>query len=103
MVHERVVTDIERFHAAFKRVKCGCDVLGAKDFRCDRFEAKRAGRCLSLAHIQCGGGIAAIGHDSQTAQTRDNVAQQLKSLAGSVGLLQRQASGIAARSCKGLD
>ena len=94
---KRVVTDVKCLDAAFERVDSGRDILGRKDFRSYCFEAKRGGRCLNLAHIQCGGRITALGHNSQTAQTRDNVAQQLKSLVGSVGLLQRQASGIAAR------
>jgi len=98
-----VVTDVKCLHEAFERVERRPDILAAEDFRSFYFEAKRASRCLRFSHLQCGGRIATVTHDSYTAQTRDNVAQQLKSLAGSVGCLQRQASGIAARSREGFD
>ena len=56
------------------------------------------GRCLNLAHFQHGSGIAGIGHDRQSAQTRYNLAQQFESLAGKIGRLQRQSGDVAARS-----
>ena len=42
------------------------------NFRCERLEAESAGRRLSIAHLQLGGRICAIGHDRQTAQTGVN-------------------------------
>ena len=48
----------------------------------DDFEAERAGRCLNLAHLQHGAGIANIGHDRQPAKTGNNLAQKFEALAG---------------------
>ena len=64
----------------------------------DDLEAERAGRCLNLAHLQHGVGIADIGHDRQPAKTGDNLAQEFEPLAGKIGLLDRQAGDVAARS-----
>ena len=64
----------------------------------DNFETKRARRCLNLAHFQHGGRCVAIGHDRQTAQTGDNLAQQSESLASKIGCLERQAGDVAAWS-----
>ena len=69
----------------------------------DDLEAERAGRCLNLAHLQHGGGIADIGHDRQPAKTGDDLAQKLESLAGKIGCLERQAGDVAARSRQARD
>ena len=96
--YERVGTDIKRLRAALERLEGGRDILGSPDFECSDLEAERAGRCLNLAHIQHGGGIADIGHDRQPAETGDNLAQKFEALAGKIGGLERQAGDVAARS-----
>jgi hypothetical protein len=83
---------------AIKGVEGGRDLLRSPDFDCGGLEAERAGRCLSLAHLQDSGGSADIGHDRQTAHTRDNLAQEFDSLASKIGDLERQACNIAARA-----
>ena len=95
---ERVDSDIKCVRAALERLEGGRDILRSPDFEWDDFEAERAGRCLNLAHLQHGGGIADIGHDRQPAETGDNLAQEFESLAGKIGRLHRQAGDVAARS-----
>ena len=80
-VHERVDTDIKCIRAALERVEGGRDVLRSPDFGCGDLKAERAGRCLSLAHVQHGGGIAHIGHDRQPAKTGYSLAQKFEFLA----------------------
>jgi hypothetical protein len=46
--------------------------------------ANHAGRCLSLAHVQHGAGIADIGQDRQPSQTGDNLPQKFEALRSSV-------------------
>ena len=82
------ITDIKRVRAALERLEGGRDILGSPDFDCGDLEAERAGRCLNLAHLQHGGGIADIGHDRQPAKTGDNLAQEFESLASKIGLLE---------------
>ena len=86
-VHERVGHDIKCVGAALERLEGGRDILRSPDFECDDLKAERAGRCLNLAHLQHGGGIADIGHDRQPAETGDNLAQEFESLAGKIGRL----------------
>jgi hypothetical protein len=50
-------------------------------------KAERLGRCLTITHLQHVAGIADIGHDRQPAETRDNLAQELESLARKIGRL----------------
>jgi len=63
-------------------------------------EAERTGRCLSLTHLQHSGGIFHIANDRQPADIRENLAQNLESLADEVGGLNGQAGDIAARLCQ---
>jgi hypothetical protein len=56
--------------------------------------------CLSLLHLQYGDGIAEVGQNRQTAETRDDPAQEFESLAGKIARLERQAGDVAARSCQ---
>ena len=77
--------DIKCIRAALERLEGGRDILGSPDFECGDLEAERAGRCLNLAHLQHGGGIADIGHDRQPAETGDNLAQEFESLASKIG------------------
>src|SRR5262249_17144889 len=78
--------------------EAGSDILGLLDFERRDFEAERAGQLLNLALHQEGSGSTDIGHDRQPAEAGQNLAQQLKSLASNVGLLKREAGGIAAWS-----
>ena len=98
VIYERVATDIKCIRAALERLEGGRDILRSPNFECRDFEAERAGRCLNLAHLQHGGGIANIGHDRQSAKTGDNLAQEFESLASKIGELDRQAGDVAARS-----
>jgi hypothetical protein len=59
---------------------------------------ERAGRCLGLAHVQHGGGIAHIGHDRQSAKSGYHLAQQFEFLTTSIRYLVRQTGDVAARS-----
>ena len=95
--------DIKGLGAALERLEGGRDILRSPDFECGDVEAERAGRCLNLAHLQHGDGIADIGHDRQTAQTGDNLAQEFEPLAGKIGRLDRQAGDVAARSRQARD
>ena len=102
LVHyERVGHDIKCIRAALERVEGGRDILRSPDFECGDLEAERAGRCLNLAHLQHGDGIADIGHDRQPAETGDNLAQKFEPLASEIGRLDRQAGDVAARSRQG--
>ena len=103
VVHERVGNDIKCLRAALERLEGGRDILRSPDFECGDIEAKRAGRCLNLAHLQHGVGIADIGHDRQPAETGDNLAQEFEPLASKIGLLDRQAGDVAARSRQARD
>jgi hypothetical protein len=73
--------------------------LAAKDFRSYRFEAKRPGRCLRFSHLQCGRRIATV--TMIATRRRPGTRRAIAQVACSVGCLQRQASGIAARSREG--
>ena len=97
-VHERVGTKIKCIRAVLERLEGGCDVLRSPDFGCSDLKAERAGRCLDLAHLQHGGGIAHISHDRQPAKTGYDLAQQFEFLASSIRCLVRQTGDVAARS-----
>ena len=86
-----------------QRVEGERDVLSPPDVEREDLEAERAGRRLNLAQLQRGIGTGEIGKDSKSAQTGDNLAQELKSLAGSIGPLTRHAGNVAARSRQGRD
>ena len=88
---ERDIPDIKCFRTTLERLDCGCDVLRTPDFECDDLKAEHVGRCLGLAHLRRGVGIPDIGHDSQPAQTGDNLAQEFDSLASNIGLLEATA------------
>src|SRR5262245_39233077 len=89
--------DIKRLRAIFESFEGRRDILGALDFKGDDFEAKRAGRCLNLAHFGHGRGVANICQYRQPAQPRDSLPQELQALAGKIARLGRQAGDIAAR------
>jgi len=61
-------------------------------------EAERPNRCLCFAHFQHDSRVTDIGHDRQTAETRNNLAQQFELLASNIGLLDRQAGDVSAGS-----
>lgn len=81
---------------AFESIERRRDILRSMEFEAGRLQAKPARRCLNLAHLQHGGGIAGIGHDRQLPEIGDNLAQQFESFGGSVSLLKRQAGDVAA-------
>ncbi len=103
VINERVGTDIECVRAALERLEGGRDILRSPDFGCDDLKAERAGCCLNLAHLQHGDGTADIGQNRQSAKTGNNLAQNFEPLAGKIGLLDRQAGDVAARSRQARD
>src|SRR5712671_184892 len=78
--HQRIGNDTQRLCSALEPFEGGRNIIRSPDFRSDNFEAESAGRCLNLAYFQDRGGIAEVGHDRQSAQTRDNLAQEFESL-----------------------
>ena len=62
--------DIERLRVPLSASKAGAISSRSPDFEV-RLEAKRAGRCLNLTHLQHRVGIADIDHDRQPAKRRD--------------------------------
>ena len=87
VVTERITSNVKCVRAALERLESGRDVLRTSDFGCRDLEAERMGRCLNLAHVQHGAGIADIGDDRQPAKTGDGFAQEFDSLAGEIGRL----------------
>ena len=73
------------------------------DVEREDFEAECAGCRLDLAQLQRRKGTREIGKDSKSAQTRNNLAQELESLPGSIGPLTRYAGNVAARPRQGRD
>jgi hypothetical protein len=53
------------------------------------FEAERAGRGLNFADFTHTTGKISISDDCQAAKPRDNLTQELESLCGNIGLLDR--------------
>jgi hypothetical protein len=86
-VHKRLGHDIKCIGTALERIDGGRDILRSSDFRCDNVKAERAGRCLNFIHLQHADGTDDIGHDCQPAETGDNLAQEVESLAGKIGRL----------------
>jgi hypothetical protein len=80
---------------AFER---GCDIIRSSDFHCGGIEAEHIRRCLNLAHLQYGGGIANISHDRQLAEIGENLPHKSESFASKIGRLDRQASDISTRA-----
>jgi len=97
-VQERVGTKIKCIRAVPEGLEGRYDILSSPDFGCSDPKAEPAGRCLSLAHIQHGAGIARINHDRQPAKTGYDLTQELEFLATSVRHLVRQTGDVAARS-----
>jgi hypothetical protein len=96
-VYERVATNVKCFRPVLECLEGGCNIFGSPDFeRCD-LKAEGAGRCLNRAHLVHGPGND-IGYDRQSTETRDSLAQNIKTLATKFGLLVRQAGDIAART-----
>ena len=65
---------------ALERLEGGRDILPSSDFQRDDFKAEGVGRRLNLAHFQYGEAISNIAQDRQTAQARNNLAQDFKAL-----------------------
>jgi len=62
--------------AALERLEGGGDILGSPDFKFGDFNGEGAGRGLNLAHSAHGVGIANVGQDRQTAETRESLASR---------------------------
>src|SRR5215831_1092285 len=97
-VDEGVAANINCVHATIERVEGGHDILGLPDFECRDLKTEFAGRCLNFADFQHGLGIRDIDQYRQAAETGDHFAQKFETLASNIGLLDRQAGDIAARS-----
>jgi hypothetical protein len=96
--HKWRAAHIKCIRAALERVERGRNILGSADLRSDYSEADRAGRRLSLDHFQHGGWAASIDQDRHRAETGEDLAQHFETLAGKIGLLDREAGDVAARS-----
>jgi hypothetical protein len=68
------------------------------DFDCDDLQAERASRCAHLTHLRSGRRIRGIEHDCHAAETRDDLAQQVKSFATQLRGLLCEACDVATRS-----
>ena len=95
---ERVGRNIKCLYAALERLKRGRDILRTPDVARDDLKAEWARDCLNLGQVLHGGGVTAINHYRQPAQTGDNFTQEFETLASKIGYLGRQASDVAARS-----
>lgn len=81
-----------------ERLETRGDIVASRDLERIDFDAE-IGRCFPhLAQVQLDVGIVHIGQDRHPAQAGYDVAQEFKSLAGSLGGLARQSSDVAARS-----
>jgi hypothetical protein len=99
-VHERFATDIKCICAALERVEGGRDVFRSLDFDCNSPNTKCTGRSRNLARVQHGVASADIGHDRQSAESGDNLAQKVKSFGTKIGCLAWRSGSVAARSCQ---
>ena len=61
-------------------------------------DAENASRCLNLVDLRDGGGVADIGQDAQTMDTRDDFTQEFKPFGSEVSRLERQTRDVAAWS-----
>src|SRR5262249_36344539 len=94
---ERAANHIKCLRFILKSIKGERDILRLPDFGCGDLNTEHVGFPLRLAHYQDVARIASIGHDRQSAEVGDNLAQESKSFANGVGRLERQAGDVAAR------
>src|SRR5262245_27715538 len=87
--HETVNTDIKRLAAALNSIEGGSDVECAPGLQGVVFGTERDGCSLNLRQHQYGERLADIAQDRETAQARNNLAQELDSLAGKLIRLDR--------------
>src|SRR5436190_307240 len=80
-VDERVKDDKKRVGAALQRLESGPDILRSRDSRCDEIESERTCGFLRLTNLAHDEGIAAVAHDSQSAEPRDDLPQKFDPLA----------------------
>jgi hypothetical protein len=66
-VHERIGTDIERFHAAGDLFDRWRNLLGTSEFRADDIETQRVSCCLHCLQLRGDGWIGEIAGDRQPA------------------------------------
>lgn len=102
-IHERVGTNIERVGVAIEFCKHRLDVLGAAHIEDGDFDAERAGRRLNIARLQEHERAIHVGENGQPSKARNNLAQQIESLADDIVSLNRQTSDVAARMREACD
>ena len=90
--------DVKCVGLVFECLERRCNILRSADFKDGDFQAKRAGSGLKFVNLKRRVGKAGISDDCQSAEAGDNLTQEFESLAGNIGLLDRQARDIAARS-----
>jgi hypothetical protein len=73
-MERRIRRDQKSIPRPFDGLEGGGDILGSPDFKFGEFNGEGAGRGLNLAHSAHGVGIANVGQDRQTAETRENLA-----------------------------
>src|SRR5258706_15560549 len=98
---ELVDHDIKRVRLALDRLEGRNDILCPADFERRDFEAERASRCMGLAHLQHGLGIANIKENCQTAERGKNPTPKLYWLACKIR--PRPAQSGAHAPCLGAD
>ena len=90
--------DVKCVGLVFECLEGRCNILRSADFKDGDFQAKRAGSGLKFVNLKRRVGKAGISDDCQSAEAGDNLTQEFESLAGNIGLLERQARDIAAWS-----
>ena len=75
-----------------------CNILGPPHLEHRNIDAENASRCLNLVDLRDGGGVADIGQDAQTMDTRDDFTQEFKPFGSEVSRLERQTRDVAAWS-----
>ena len=96
--HDGIGRHIKCVRAGLERFNGGRDILDALDFEQDDIEVKGARRCRNFARLDDGTSSVDIRYDRQATETGDHLAQKLKTLAGRIGLLERQSGEVAART-----
>src|SRR4051794_34996862 len=95
---EPVERDIKRISTTLEALDRRCDIRLSSDFECNGLNSESVGRRLKLADLQHTDRIADIGHHRHPAETRDSLAQYLKSFASNIFGLVRQAGCVRVRS-----
>ena len=94
---ERLTNNIKGLRATLECLEGRCDIRRLPDFQRDGLDAERVGRGLDLVQLPHGRWIVGIGHDRQSAEAGDDLAQEFEALARKFGRRERQAGDVAAR------